>query len=81
MNLHELRRSKKPPVNEGCDNASVPRIAERWHAESSRSTGLRTGLPRKATALRYLADTPGNTERPSDPPLGVTAPGTSDSLD
>jgi len=74
MSIDEWRPRKRPPVNEGCDNASVPGITERWaRGIVAIHEGCEPACPRKMTALRYLADVPRGTEPDPDPPLGIGA--------
>ncbi len=69
MSVHELRPRKKPPVDEGCDNGSVPGITDKWaRGIIAIHEGCEPACPRKATALRYLADTGAETEPAPGPP-------------
>ncbi|MBF6356477.1 hypothetical protein IU449_18330 [Nocardia higoensis] len=69
MSVHELRPRKKPPLNEGCENGSVPGITERWaRGIITIHEGCEPACPRKATAVRYLADMEPTTESDPGPP-------------
>lgn len=68
MNVRELEPRKKPPGNEGCENASVPRITERWaRGIITVHEGCEPPCPRKATALRRLAELSATGDRRTRP--------------